>query len=156
MEKAKVNFDIDQVKDVFNRNPEINQVIVTSDGNVFLPKAKGYAANHCKTMKVESAIVLRSVIENSPKKESSNPSRTPAIESDPLAWRKLKYGELKAYAESKLGLTTTTLKTKGATALLAEIDALLASAQSAPAQEAPAGGTPAEGISDNTDNHITE
>jgi hypothetical protein len=46
------NYNADQILDVFANNPEIDSVIITSDGNCFTPKFLGYAKNHAMEFKL--------------------------------------------------------------------------------------------------------
>lgn len=46
------NYNTEQILDIFAKNPEIESVIITSDGNCFLPKHLSYAKNHAMEFKL--------------------------------------------------------------------------------------------------------
>ena len=52
------NFD-EQIAEVFDKNPEIEHVYTTSDGNIFLPNAKDHARYHAQNYGLKLSEVKR-------------------------------------------------------------------------------------------------
>ena len=120
---GKINYNADQVKSVFENNPTEDSIIITSDGNVFLPKHKSYAKNHCNEFKQEFEELTRAQFEAESTGGKSKTSKEPA--SGLTAWQEGKFGEIVEFAKSK-GLEAKTTKTQGTKKLIIEVETFLA------------------------------
>ncbi len=63
---------------VFKQYPDVEEVIAVTDGNIFLPNAKGHARNHARTTGHTTMVITRDDA-NSPAKsepKNSNPQKT--------------------------------------------------------------------------------
>lgn len=120
---SKIKYDKAQVGSVFTNNPKENAIIITSDGNVFLEKHESYAKSHCKEFKQEFETLTRAEFEG-----GKSADKTPGKSSTPTAdkdWRLGKFGEIVEFAKTK-GLEAKTRTNQGKPALVAEVEAFLA------------------------------
>jgi len=125
---SKVKYNADQVKSVFDANPSENSIIITSCGNVFLAKHKHYAESHCREAKSELSELTREQF-NAENKGGS--SKAPSIAAPSATdWKAGKFAEIIEFARSK-GFEATTKQNKGTKALIAEVEAHLATLEPA-------------------------
>ena len=54
-----INYNVEDVKHVFETNPGIDHVLVTEDQHTFLPKFKQFCEEHCKLNNIKFAKLLR-------------------------------------------------------------------------------------------------
>jgi hypothetical protein len=128
---SKIKYDTEQVRSVFETYPDVDKVLITSDGNVFLPSDEGYCKNHCLHLVPPAIFELLSKVEfekgvpqtGAPAKSSAS---TPA--SADVDWKTLKPGKILEWAVAQ-GLSPTTKANKGAAAVIAEVETLLAAKQ---------------------------
>lgn len=140
---SKIKYNADQVKSVFDANPSENSIIITSCGNVFLAKHKHYAESHCREAKSELSELTREQF-NAENKGGSSKTLSIAAPSA-TDWKAGKFAEIIEFARSK-GFEATTKQNKGTKALIAEVEAHLATLEPAkdPKKETE-GGEGAEG-----------
>lgn len=144
------NYNADQILDVFANNPDIDSVIITSDGNCFTPKFLGYAKNHCMEFKATYETLTREQFkadqenastqgteedskakageEGTATKTGDDKSDASKVNDSDSTWKELNFTEIVEFAKSK-GLEPKTPKTKGKVALVAEVELLLSETQ---------------------------
>lgn len=120
---SKVKYDADQVQSVFDANPSIASLIITSCGNVFLKKHEHFAKSHCREAKTEYAELTREQFNNENKGGKSKASNTTApTQTD---WKLGKFKEIVEFATG-LGLEVKTKPNQGVKVLIPEVEELLA------------------------------
>ncbi|MCX8482121.1 MAG: hypothetical protein ORN50_00970 [Crocinitomicaceae bacterium] len=120
---SKVKYDADQVQSVFDANPSITSLIITSCGNVFLKKHESYAKSHCREAKTEYAELTREQF-NSENKDGKSKASTLAAPTQ-TDWKLGKFKEIVEFAKEN-GLNVQTKPNQGVKVLVPEVEALLA------------------------------
>ena len=146
---SKIKYDAEQVGSVFKTYPDVEQVLITSDGNVFLPSDEGYCKNHCLHLVPPATFELLSKVDfekGTPATVSPAKASTAASAPADVDWKILKPGKMLEWAVAQ-GLAPTTKANKGAAAVIAEVETLLAAKAAAEKESA----TDMEG-EENTDN----
>lgn len=58
-----VEYNVEDVKHVFETNPGIDHVLITEDNHTFLPKFKQFCEEHCKLNNIKFAKLLKVALE---------------------------------------------------------------------------------------------
>jgi hypothetical protein len=125
------------IKEVFQKNPKVSEVYVTSDDNIFHGEAGlRFCKNHCKSAGVKYNTITReqsNEIAESTTAPTGTDTNTAGSEVTPgttttpapvADWKTLKFGEIVEFAAAK-GLVVKTKKTDGTKKLIEEVEAFL-------------------------------
>jgi hypothetical protein len=138
------------IQEVFQKNPKVSEVYVTSDDNIFHGEAGlRFCKNHCKSAGVKYNTITREqaneIAESTtaPTGSEATPgtTTTPAPVAD---WKTLKFGQIVEFAAEK-GLVAKTKKTDGTKKLIEEVEAYLQLRATTPADVPATPGTEEEG-----------
>lgn len=124
--KKEIKYDKEQLNAVFDQNPTVDSLLITSDGNVFHndKKSESYCKSHCANIRGEFRELTRSEFEG--QKEKSTTETPKKVKEDKNTdWRKGKMDDLIEFAKES-GLEVEKKVGQSKADLVLEIEAFIA------------------------------